>query len=154
MNKVSRKNYPINIFSHHMLEYKKYIKNNMVSDSNKSFGIVFSCVFLLIALRPVWNGNAPCYWPLSVSFIFSFLAFVIPDILTPLNSIWTKFGLLMHKVMNPFILGMIFFIILTPIALIMRVLGKLPLKLEDSDQDSYWIVRASWLTPESFMHQF
>ena len=84
--------------------------------SNRSFGIVFFIVFLLIALYPLLKDNDLRIWSLVISFIFLILGLINSKILTPLNRLWFKFGLLLGKFISPIIMGIIFFIVVTPVS--------------------------------------
>ena len=92
--------------------------------SNKSFGIVFFVVFLLISFYPLLNNESIRLWSLVFSFIFLVLGVLNSNILTPLNKLWFKFGILLGKIISPIIMGIIFFLVVTPIGLLMRLLGK------------------------------
>ena len=107
--------------------------------SNRSFGIVFFIVFLLIALYPILKGNDLRIWSLVISFIFLALSLINSKILTPLNRLWFKFGLLLGRFISPLIMGIIFFVVVTPIGIIMRLLKKDLLNLKYNKKDSYWI---------------
>ena len=107
--------------------------------SNKSFGIVFFFVFLLISLYPLISNENIRLWSLVVSLIFLALGFINSNILSPLNKLWFKFGILLGKIISPIIMAIIFFIVVTPIGLIMRLIGKDVLNLKYSDYKSYWI---------------
>ena len=107
--------------------------------SNKSFGIVFFIVFLLIAIYPLINNDELRIWSLVVSIIFLILGLINSKVLTPLNKLWFKFGLLLGKVVSPLIMGIIFFFVVTPTALIMRIIGKDLLNLKFNNKKSYWI---------------
>ena len=107
--------------------------------SNKSFGIVFFLVFFLIATYPLFYGNDLRLWSLFVSFIFLILGLMNSKILSPLNRIWFKFGIILGKVFSPIVMGIIFFLVVTPIALIMRILRKDILNLKFNENDTYWI---------------
>ena len=107
--------------------------------SNRSFGIVFFVVFLLIATYPMLNHGDIRLWSLLLSFIFLILGLVNSKILTPLNKLWFKFGIFLGKIISPLIMGLIFFVVVTPIGLIMRLLKKDILALKYSEQKSYWI---------------
>jgi hypothetical protein len=107
--------------------------------SNRSFGIVFFVVFLLIAIYPLsYNGEIRT-WSIVVSFIFLILGLLKSKILTPLNKLWIKFGILLGMIFSPLIMGIIFFVIVTPIGLLMRLMGKDPLNLKYNLHKSYWI---------------
>ena len=107
--------------------------------SNKSFGIVFFIVFLLISLYPLLKGNDLRIWSLVISFIFLILGLINSKILTPLNRLWFKFGLLLGKFISPLIMGIIFFVVVTPIGIIMRLLKKDLLNLKYNKKETYWI---------------
>ena len=107
--------------------------------SNKSFGIVFFVVFLLISLYPLINNEDIRIWSLVISLIFLVLGILNSNLLLPLNKIWFKFGIFLGKIISPIIMGIIFFLVVTPIGLIMRLFGKDVLNLKYNDYKSYWI---------------
>ena len=107
--------------------------------SNRSFGIVFFIVFLLIALYPLLKGNDLRIWSLVISFIFLALGLINSKILTPLNRLWFKLGLLLGRFISPIIMGIIFFVVVTPIGIIMRLLKKDLLNLKYNKKETYWI---------------
>ena len=107
--------------------------------SNKSFGIVFSIVFLLIAIYPLINSEELRIWSLIIATIFLVLGLINSRALTPLNKFWFKFGLLLGRIISPVIMGVIFFLVVTPIAFTMRIIGKDLLNLKFNKDKSYWI---------------
>tara|TARA_A100001037_G_scaffold298100_1_gene321228 strand:- start:555 stop:938 length:384 start_codon:yes stop_codon:yes gene_type:complete len=107
--------------------------------SNKSFGIVFFIFFILIALYPLLNGQEIRLWALIISAVFLILGLLKSKLLTPLNKLWFRFGMLLGKIISPIIMGFIFFLVVTPIGLIMRLLGKDVLNLKYNKERSYWI---------------
>ena len=107
--------------------------------SNRSFGIVFFVVFFLIALYPLIHNEEIRIWSLIISLIFLILGLINSRILTPLNKLWFKFGILLGKIVSPIIMGIIFFLVVTPIGFIMRILGKDVLNLKFNANKSYWI---------------
>ena len=107
--------------------------------SNKSFGLVFFIFFLIIAIYPLINSESIRLWALILSLIFLILGLFNSPILSPLNLIWFKFGIFLGKIVSPFIMGIIFFLVVTPTGLIMRLLGKDLLNLKFNDNKSYWI---------------
>ncbi len=107
--------------------------------SNKSFGIVFFIVFLLVALYPLINNGDLRIWSFIIAIIFLILGLINSKVLTPLNKLWFKLGLLLGKVISPLIMGIIFFLVVTPTALIMRIIGKDLLNLKFNNKKSYWI---------------
>ena len=114
-------------------------KEKIKIGSNRSFGIVFFIVFFLIAIYPLIKGNDLRLWSLFLSFIFLFLGLINSKILQPLNILWFKFGIFLGKIISPIIMGIIFYLVVTPIGLIMRILGKDLLKLKFNNEKSYWI---------------
>ena len=107
--------------------------------SNRSFGIVFFIVFLLIALYPLSHSGEIRVWSAIISLIFLVLGLLNSKILTPLNKLWFKFGIFLSKIISPLIMGIIFFLVVTPIGLIMRIFGKDVLNLKYNKNQSYWI---------------
>ena len=107
--------------------------------SNRSFGIVFFVVFFLVAIYPLINGSELRLWSLFISIIFLILGLVNSKILNPLNKLWFKFGIFLGKIISPLVMGIIFFLVVTPIGLLMRLLNKDLLKLKFNSNGSYWI---------------
>ena len=107
--------------------------------SNRSFGIVFFAVFLIIAIYPLINSGELRLWSLIISIIFLVLGLVNSKILNPLNKFWFKFGIFLGKIISPFVMGIIFFLVVTPIGLLMRLLNKDLLNLKFNNSHSYWI---------------
>jgi len=109
--------------------------------SNKSFGIVFSIFFLLISIYPLLNNDPIYYWSLFLSFIFLVLGLMDSKILSPLNLLWFKFGILLGKIVSPIVMGIIFFLVVTPISIILKIFGKDVLNLKFNNNKTYWIVK-------------
>ena len=107
--------------------------------SNKSFGIVFAVVFSLIALWPLIKGNEIRLWSLIISIIFLMLGLLNSKMLTPLNKLWFKLGILLGNFIAPIIMGIIFFFVVTPTGIIMKLLRKDLIKLKKNNDESYWI---------------
>ena len=116
-------------------------KNKIKMGSNKSFGIVFFVVFLIIAFWPFANLTSFKIWPLIISIIFLILGLMSSKILSPLNKIWFKFGILLGSIVSPIVMSIIFFVIITPIGIIMKMLGKDLLNKKYNKQNSYWIIK-------------
>ena len=110
--------------------------------SNRSFGIVFFVVFLLIGLWPILKGNEIRIWSIVISLIFLILGILNSKILTPFNKVWFRFGILLGNFISPIIMGIVFFLVVTPIGLLMRVLNKDLLNLKFSKTNSYWIKKS------------
>ena len=110
--------------------------------SEKSFGVVFSIVFLIIALYPLASSASIHIWALAVSAIFLLFAFLAPSILILPNKLWFKFGMLLGSIVAPIVMALVYFITVLPVGLIMRLLGKDLLKQKlDKSAKSYWIER-------------
>ena len=107
--------------------------------SNRSFGLVFFVVFLLISIYPFLKDGNIRIWSLIISFIFLVLGLLNSNLLSPLNKLWFKFGLFLGKIISPIIMGIIFFLVVTPIAVIMRLLKKDLLNLKFKENNTYWI---------------
>ena len=113
--------------------------NNIKIGSNRSFGIVFFVVFILIGFYPLLKDGNLNIILILIGLIFLILGILNSRILTPLNKIWFKFGIFLGQIISPIVMGIIFFLVVTPIAFIMRVLGKDVLKLKKKTDNSYWI---------------
>jgi len=108
--------------------------------TNKSFGLVFFFVFLIIGFWPLLNEDSPRLWSLIISLVFLILGLLNSKILSPLNSIWFKFGELLGLVVSPIVMAIIFFLVVTPTGIIMKILGKDLLKIKlNKNIKSYWI---------------
>ncbi len=107
--------------------------------SNRSFGIVFFIVFLIIAIYPLLDQGQIRFWSLLLSFLFLILGLVNSFLLSPLNKIWFKFGILLGKIVSPLVMAIIFFLVVTPIGLLMRILNKDLLNLKFNKKNTYWI---------------
>ena len=116
--------------------------------SNRSFGIVFFIVFILIAFYPLINQGEIRIWSVFISLLFLILGIINSKILTPLNKVWFKFGIFLGKIISPIVMGLIFFLVVTPIAFLMRILKKDLLNLKFSKNNSYWIKKTD---PKSTM---
>lgn len=124
--------------------------------SDRSFGLVFTVVFAVIGAFPLIHGLPPRVWALGIAAGFLLVSLVRPRSLRPLNLLWFKFGLLLHGIVNPVIMGLLFFVTVTPMALALRLLGKDPLKRRlEPAATSYWIIRQPpGPAPESMKNQF
>lgn len=131
-------------------------KDDVKAGSERAFGFVFAVVFALVAVWPLISGGAPRWWALVVGGVFVLVSLAAPGLLAPLNRLWFRFGQLLHKVVNPVIMGLLFFLTVTPIALLMRLTGKDPLRLRfDPQAESYWIERdPPGPEPETMRYQF
>ena len=111
--------------------------------SPKSFGLVFSFVFLIVSLYPLINSEGIRLWALIVSAVLLLLAFMMPNVLLLPNKLWFKFGMLLGSIIAPIIMALVYFLTVLPTGLIMRLLGKDLLKQKlDKNAKSYWIERS------------
>ncbi len=118
------------------------LNNNTKISSNRSFGILFFIVFFITSLWPLISRGDIIYWALIASLIFLVLGVLNSKLLTPLNKLWIKFGIFLGAIVSPIVMGIIYFIILTPIGALMRFLGKDLLKINKSKSlTTYWINR-------------
>lgn len=110
--------------------------------SERNFGIVFAVVFTLVGLFPLVHGGFVRWWALAVGTCFLAFAFLLPRWLRPLNLLWFKFGLALHHVINPIVMGAIYYAAFVPMGLVVRAMGKdLLRRKRDEKLASYWIVR-------------
>ena len=117
------------------------LKNNKIS-SNRNFGVVFFIFFMIISLFPLFKDGNVRVWALVVAIIFLILGLLNSSVLSPLNKIWFKFGILLGNFISPIIMGLVFFIVVTPTSFIMKVFGKDLLNLKKNNKKSYWIERS------------
>ena len=111
-------------------------------ENNKSFGILFFIVFLLIALWPVKDSESIRIWPLIISLLFLILGIINSKFLTPLKKGWIKLGEILGKFIAPVVMGFIYFVVITPIGILLRLFGKDLLNIKFNKNKSYWIKRA------------
>ncbi|MFZ5523317.1 MAG: SxtJ family membrane protein [Pseudomonadota bacterium] len=124
--------------SHEDLNREQHIEGS----SDRAFGLVFAGVFLVIAGIPLFHGEVMRWWSVGVAAVFVLVALVKPALLAGLNRLWMKLGILLGKVVSPIALGILFYVVITPIGVVIRLTGKDPLRLKfDPDAESYWIPR-------------
>ena len=122
-------------------------KSKIEVSSNRSFGLVFFVVFLIIGLWPLLDGGQFKIWTLFFSLFFLVLGLLNSKLLTPLNLLWTKFGILLGNVFAPIVMSFIFFLVVTPIGLLMRIMGRDLLRTKyNKSGKSYWIKREKRIT--------
>lgn len=124
--------------------------------SERAFGLVFAAVFALIGLWPLLSAESMRLWALIVAVLFIAATYFAPGALKPLNRLWFLFGALLHKIVSPLAMALLFFVTVTPIAILMRLAGKDPLRLKfDRVAKSYWIERTPpGPAPETMRNQF
>lgn len=145
-------------FSFHIVGTHEGLADNEATkgSSDRSFGLIFVVVFTMIELRSIISSSCVRWWSLAIALVFAGVALAGPSLLGPLNRLWTMFGLLLSRIVRPVVMGLLFFVVITPIALIMRATGKDQLHLEfDPKAKSYWIERSPpFPAPESIKNQF
>lgn len=124
--------------------------------SDRSFGYVFAAVFGVISFWPLIHGHGPRWMALGIGAAFGVAAVVLPGVLRPLNYVWFRFGLILHRIVSPLVMTAVFFLCILPIGVLMRAAGKDLLSLKrDAARDSYWIVRSPYgPDPETMKRQF
>nr|NJM01001.1 hypothetical protein [Desulfobacula sp.] len=138
MLKIGRNRKGQSVFKNEYLDSNDIVKDS----SNQTFGFVFAAFFFFLFFLPLLHEDEIHWWLLGVAVVLLIISLTIPDLLAPFNRIWLQLGLLLHNITTPIIMGVLFFGVVTPMALIMRVLGKNPLALTyNLIADSYWILR-------------
>jgi len=126
------------------------------ASSDRAFGWVFVTVFLIIALWPLVSGGELRWWSLMVSGLVLLATVAAPSLLSMPNRLWLRFGLLLHRIVSPVVLAVMFYLVVTPTGLLMRVFAKNILRLRrETAAESYWIKREPpGPRPDSMPHQF
>jgi hypothetical protein len=130
---------------------------DLEGSSDRSFGIVMAVFFTVVAILPALHGQLLSirWWAAALAAVFLALALLWSEFLRPLNRLWQKLGLLLSKIVGPIVLSLVFFAVVTPVGLLMRALGKDPLRLDRNTSTTYWIVREPpGPEPESMKNQF
>ena len=110
--------------------------------SNRSFVLVFFVVFLIIGLWPLKNGSSINFWLIGISIIFLVLGLMNSKFLNPLNKLWFKFGIMLGAIIAPIVMSIVYFLVVTPIGLLMKIIGKDLLNIKyDKSKKTYWIKR-------------
>ena len=110
--------------------------------TNRNFGIVFFLVFLVISLFPLLNNESIRIWSVIIAFVFLVLGLINSSILSPFNKLWFKFGIMLGGLISPFVMGLIFFIVITPTSFLVRLFGKDLLSLKKIDKKTYWVKKS------------
>jgi len=131
-------------------------EHQVESSSDRSFGLVFAAVFMIIAAWPLLHGQVPRWWAAVVAAAFALVALFRPALLAGLNRLWTRLGLLLGMIVSPIALGILFYLVMAPIGLLIRAAGKDPLRLKgDRAATSYWVPREPpGPPPDSMNNQF
>ena len=127
------------------------IKSNIKISSNRNFGLVFFFIFLVVSIWPLTHSESPRIWSAIISLAFLILVLTRSKLLTPLNRLWAKFGIILGSIIAPIVMGIVFFLVITPIGLVMKIIGKDLLSIKyDKKKETYWIKRDK---PTSTMKQ-
>lgn len=131
-------------------------EDEIEGSSDRSFGFVFAVVFAIIGAWPLLKSGTPRWWAFGIAAAFAVVAVVMPSLLAGANKLWMKFGLLLAKIVSPIALGILFYLVFTPIGLLMRMSGKDPMRLKaDPNATTYWIEREPpGPPPQSMTNQF
>ena len=128
-------------------------ESNIRIGSNRNFGLVFFFVFLIVSLLPLLKEEPFRIWSIVIAIIFLILGLMNSKLLTPLNKLWFKFGLFLGSIVSPIVMGIVFFLVITPTGFVMKIMGKdLLNKKKDNDKKSYWINRSK--TKSTMKQQF
>ena len=118
------------------------LKSKIKMSSNRNFGLVFFIVFLILGFWPITNGEGIRIWLVVISLIFLVLGMMKSKLLTPLNKLWFKFGMILGAIVAPVVMGAVFFLVVTPIGIVMKTMGKdLINKKYNKKKETYWITR-------------
>ena len=127
------------------------IKSNIKISSNRNFGLVFFFIFLVVSIWPLTHNESPRIWSAIISLAFLILVLTRSILLTPLNRLWTKFGIILGSIIAPIVMGVVFFLVVTPIGLVMKIIGMDLLSIKyDKKKETYWVKRDK---PTSTMKQ-
>ena len=127
------------------------IKSNIKISSNRNFGLVFFFIFLVVSIWPLTHNESPRIWSAIISLAFLILVLTRSKLLTPLNRLWAKFGIILGSIIAPIVMGVVFFLVITPIGLFMKIIGKDLLSIKyDKKKETYWVKRGK---PTSTMKQ-
>ena len=130
--------------------------HDVKGSSDRSFGFVFAAVFSVLGLWPLVASREPRLWALGVAGAFLAVALVRPALLAVPNRLWMRFGVLLNRIVSPVVLAIVFYLVVTPMGLAMRLAGKDPLRLKArAPGASYWIPREPpGPSPDSLPNQF
>ena len=118
------------------------LKSKIKAGSNRNFGMVFFIVFLILGFWPITDGREIRIWLVVISLVFLILGMMKSKLLTPLNQLWFKLGMMLGAIVAPIVMGAVFFLVVTPIGIVMRIMGKdLINKKHDKKKETYWITR-------------
>lgn len=125
-----------------MTAHETVIHTPPKTSSDRSFGLVFTAVFVIVGAWPLIHGEELRWWSFGLAAAFLAASFIYPKVLKPLNFVWMKFGMLLNAIVSPLVMGVLFFLVVSPLAFLMRIFKQTPLKLDfDRNENSYWVVR-------------
>jgi hypothetical protein len=135
--------------------HDRFHDDEVVEGSPRAFGLVFAAVFSIVGVLPLWDGRPLRVWSLVVAAMFLVFALMAPAVLAPLSRLWQRIGLILHHVINPVVMGILFYLVMTPFGVTMRLLRRgLSTRLpRDPAAATYWLSRAD-STPSSMRNQF
>lgn len=133
-----------------------YRQQHVEGSSDRGFGLVFAAAFAIVAAWPLMSAQAPRWWALGLAALLALIAATRPALLARANRLWTRFGVALGNIAGPIAVGVLFYTIVTPLGLLMRLTGKDPLRLSiDAAAESYWIARRPpGPPPNSLTNQF
>jgi len=135
-------------------DFQEHVEAKGPSDRNT--GLVFAAFFALVAIAPLRKGLPVRIWAIAVAALLALVALAAPKILLPLNTVWTKLALLLQRIVQPVVLGILFYVVFVPFAFLLKAVGKTPLRIGwDRRIDSYWVERnPPGPDPDSMINQF
>lgn len=138
--------------AHENLQRDQHVEGS----SDRGFGLVFAGLFVVIAGWPMFYGEAPRWWAFAIAAVLAMIAALRPALLAGPNRLWTKLGVLLGNVVGPIAVGVLFYGVVAPLGVVMRLTGKDPLRVKlDARADSYWIPRKPpGPPPDSMTNQF
>ena len=124
------------------------LKSKIKTSSNRNFGLVFFIVFLILGFWPITDGREIRFWLVIISLVFLILGMMKSKLLTPLNQLWFKLGMMLGAIVAPIVMGAVFFLVVTPIGIFMRLMGKDLLNRKyNKKKETYWIKRRTSTGP-------
>jgi len=138
--------------AHENLQRDQHVEGS----SDRGFGLVFAGLFVVVACWPMFHGEAPRWWAFGIAAVLAMIAALRPALLAGPNRLWTKLGVLLGNVVGPIAVGVLFYGVVAPLGVVMRLTGKGPLRVKlDASADSYWIPRKPpGPPPDSLTNQF
>jgi len=134
--------------------HERLVDDHVIEASPRAFGLVFAGLFTIVALTPLWSGGPVRWWSLGLALVLAGVALARPVLLSPLSHLWQRVGLLLHRIVSPLVMGALFYLVVTPFAVAVRLAGSLHLEVgPDPGATSYWRQREA-RTPGDMRNQF